>query len=66
MMNKQDNKPFVTIREAVSITGLSERYLRTMHHENKLPCIMSGNRCLVDVKMLMEQMHKESLSVIKQ
>ena len=50
--------PFVTIREAVRLTGLSERYVRRLHHEGKLPHVMSGNRVLVNVPKLMEMMDR--------
>ncbi len=50
--------PFQTIREAVRSTGLSERYMRKLHSEGKLPHVMSGNRVLVNVPKLMEMMDK--------
>lgn len=48
--------PFQTIREAVRSTGLSERYMRKLHREGKLPHVMSGNRVLINVPKLMEMM----------
>ena len=59
-----DERPFVTIRDCVVRTGLSERYIRQLQHEGKLPCIMSGNRCLVNVPQLMELMNKETLKAM--
>lgn len=50
------NTPFQTIREAVRSTGLSERYMREMHRNGKLPHIMSGNRVMVNVPKLLEMM----------
>ena len=50
--------PFQTIREAVRLTGLSERYMRKLHHDGKLPHVMSGNRVLVNVPKLMEMMDR--------
>lgn len=50
--------PFQTIREAVRLTGLSERYMRQLHHEGKLPHVMSGNRVMVNVPKLMEMMDR--------
>ena len=52
--------PFQTIREAASLTGLSERYVRRLHHEGKLPHVMSGNRVLVNVPKMMEMMDRLS------
>ena len=48
--------PFQTIREVVRSTGLSERYMRKLHREGKLPHVMSGNRVLINVLKLMEIM----------
>lgn len=62
MENK--TKPFVTIREAVKITGLSENYLRNLNRDHKLPCIMSGNRTLVDIPAFLDMMHKMSTEKI--
>ena len=59
-----DERPFVTIRDCVGRTGLSERYIRQLQHEGKLPCIMSGNRCLVNVPQLMDLMNKETLKAV--
>ena len=50
--------PFQTIREAVRLTGLSERYVRRLYHEGKLPHVMSGNRVLVNVPKLMEMLDR--------
>ena len=53
--------PFQTIREAVRTTGLSEKYMRRLHREGNLPHVMSGNRVLVNVPKLMEQMDRLSV-----
>ena len=55
--------PFQTIRDAGRTTGLSEHYLRNMQKSGELPCIMSGNRCLVNVPQLMELMSQKTLKV---
>ncbi len=52
------NTPFQTIREAVNSTGLSERYLRKLHAEGKLPHVMSGSRVIVNVPKLLEVMNQ--------
>jgi len=55
-------QPFQTIRQAVSSTGLSERYLRRLLAAGQLPHVMSGNRCLVCVPELLSMMQKEAVS----
>ncbi len=52
--------PFQTIRSTVRTTGLPEHMLRSMQKSGELPCIMSGNRCLVNVPQLMEIMNKKT------
>ncbi|MBR4575620.1 MAG: hypothetical protein IKO25_00315 [Clostridia bacterium] len=59
-----DDRPFVTIRDCPARTGLSERYIRQLKRDGKLPCIMSGNRCLVNVPQLMELMNEKTLKAI--
>ena len=63
MKSKVTTKPIVTtsfqtIREAVRSTGLSEYYLRKMYREGKLPHVMSGNRVLINVPMLIQKMNQ--------
>ena len=59
-----DDRPFVTIRDCPARTGLSERYIRQLKRNGELPCIMSGNRCLVNVPMLMELMDQKTMKSI--
>ncbi len=48
-------KMFNTIRETARITGLSEKYLRRIQKEEKLPGIYCGNRFMVNYTLLMRQ-----------
>ena len=52
--------PFQTIRSAVAPTGLSERYIRQLYREGKLPHVMVGNRVMVDVPALIDYVHREA------
>ena len=67
MKNQKINReaPFATIRETVTKTGLSERYIRKLKSDGKLPCVMSGNRSLVTVPQLIELMNKISMENVK-
>lgn len=47
-------KDFNTIRETAIITSLSEKYLRRLQKEQKLPGVFSGTRFLVNYASLMK------------
>lgn len=47
-------KDFNTIRETAIITGLSEKYLRRLQKQNKLPGVYSGSRFLVNYASLIQ------------
>ena len=55
-----NDKPFQTIRDSVTTTGLSERYLRQLYREGKLPHVMVGNRVMVDVQALIDSVHRKA------
>ncbi|MEE0801283.1 MAG: hypothetical protein U0L91_08410 [Gemmiger sp.] len=48
---------FLTIRETAKTGILSEHCLRLMEKRNELPCVYSGNRCLVNFDRLLEQLN---------
>ena len=50
--DRSSMKDFNTIRETAIITGLSEKYLRRLQKENKLPGVYSGTRFLVNYASL--------------
>ena len=50
-------KDFNTIRETAIITGLSEKYLRRLQKEQKLPGVFSGTRFLVNYASLMKYLY---------
>lgn len=52
--------PFVTVRQASRVTGLSERFLRRLVREGLCPGIYSGNRFLVDTEMLMQKLRSDA------
>ena len=54
VFDRSSMKDFNTIRETAIITGLSEKYLRSLQKENKLPGVYSGSRFLVNYASLMK------------
>lgn len=51
---------FLTIRQTAEAKILSEHHLRTMVKQGRLPGIRAGNRFLVNVPLLIEQLDQES------
>lgn len=47
-----DGKRFLSIKDAATVTGLSQFYLRNGCRDGSVPCIMSGRKFLVDVQAL--------------
>ena len=41
-------KKFMSIREVARTGLISEYYLRLMEKQNRLPCIYSGKKCMVN------------------
>lgn len=56
----RDTLEFMTIRETAATGILSEHHLRLMKKQNQLPGIYTGNRFLVNYKMLVERLNAES------
>jgi hypothetical protein len=48
--------PFQTINEAVKTTGLSAYYLRNGCKDGTVPHVMSGNKYLVNVPLLLKKL----------
>lgn len=51
-LNRLEPKPYMTIRNYASISGISSFTLRKWHKEGRLPGIHAGNRFLIDVGAL--------------
>lgn len=47
-----DGKRFLSIRDAATVTGLSQFFLRNGCRDGSVPCIRSGRKYLVDVQSL--------------
>ncbi len=57
VIDRSNMKDFNSIRETAFITGLSEKYLRRLQKENKLPGLYSGTRFLVNYAALMKSLN---------
>ena len=62
--SKVEATPFMSIRDQVRVTGLSEHYVRNLLKDGKLPHVMVGNRCMVNVPQLLELMNQKTLKAI--
>ena len=54
VFDRSSMKDFNTIRETAIMTGLSEKYLRRLQKQNKLPGVYSGSRFLVNYASLIQ------------
>lgn len=59
------SKPFMTLKEACSFTGLSVYFLRNGVKDGSVPHIKAGNRYLVNVPLLIERLNRESGKEVK-
>lgn len=58
-VNDGANLLFMSIRSVSKAYGIPERYLRSLDHQGRLPCIKSGNRASVNVPMLLALIENE-------
>ena len=58
-MKKNPDTPYCTIREAVTRSGLSEKHIRELHHEGKVPGRYHGNTYKVDYPLFLERLRAE-------
>lgn len=60
-MNDTGGAPlFVTVREAVRVTGLSERYLRDGLRADKIPHIKTGTKYLINLPLFLAELDNMS------
>ena len=57
---------FLTIRQTAKTKVLPEYTLRLMEKQGRLPGVRSGNRFLVNVPLLIEQLDRESMEQTQQ
>lgn len=56
------NTPFLSIRNCVNVTGVSERMLRRMLNAGELPHIKNGTRVLVNVQQLLDILNEKTVT----
>ncbi len=54
------NKPFMSIKEACTFTGLSQAYLRKGVKDGSIPSLKSGVKYLINVPLLLEKLNHAS------
>lgn len=59
-MDEKFTKPFLKIRDASHVTGLSQFYLRTGCKDGSVPHIRSGATYLINVPALMNRLNAAS------
>lgn len=64
-MNTQTTTEFCTIRQAAARGYLSERHLRLLLAQGKLPGVYSGNRFKVNVRLLEQQLDRMSAAAMR-
>lgn len=54
-----NSKPFLPIREACEVTGLSQRFLREGCKAGKVPHVRSGAKYLINLPALLKKLGAE-------
>ena len=53
--------PFLSIKDAATVTGLSQKYIRTGVRLGEIPHICAGKKYMVNVPALIEQLNSQSM-----
>ena len=61
-MEKAINKPFMSIKEACTFTGLSQHFLRQGVKDGSIPFLMAGSKYMINVPRLLEKLDRESVA----
>lgn len=64
-METNTQKIYLTIRETARTGILPEHCLRLMQKQGKLPCVMFGNKCMVNYPMLLKHLETESKNAMQ-
>lgn len=57
---KRSQVQFVTVKQAVMQTGLSEHYIRQQLQNGKIPHIMAGRKYLINLPLFKERLEEQS------
>lgn len=55
-----NKRPFLKIRDAAKVTGLSQYFLRQGCRNGTIPCLRCGTVYMVDTEGLLEQLRREA------
>lgn len=61
----RENTPFMKIKEASQVTGLSMYYLRNGCKDGTVPCIKSGTVYFINVPKLLEKLDAAESEVVQ-
>ena len=61
---ERDTTPFMKIKDASRVTGLSMYYLRNGCKDGTVPCIKSGTVYFINVPKLMERLNATESEVV--
>lgn len=56
----EKNVPFMKIKDACAVTGLSQYFLRNGCKDGSIPCIKSGTVYLINVPALLRKLDADS------
>lgn len=60
-----NNTPFLSIKDAATVTGLSQKYLRQGVRSGEIPHICAGAKYMINVPALMEKLNAQSVETIR-
>lgn len=60
----RENTPFMKIKEASQVTGLSMYYLRNGCKDGTVPCVKSGTVYFINVPRLLEKLNAAESEVV--
>lgn len=60
-----NNAPFLSIKDACAVTGLSQNYLRQGCRDGSIPHICAGAKYLINTVALLEQLDRQSREAVR-
>lgn len=54
-----ERKPFMKIKDAVAVTGLSAYFLRNGCKDGSVPCVLSGGVYYINIPALLRKLNAE-------
>ncbi len=60
-----NNTPFLSIKDAATATGLSQKFLRLGVRRGEIPHICAGTKYMINLPALMEQLNAKSVEAVR-